>query len=98
MYGRNGMDQLGIACLTVELGVYFLGRSVQGLGGTVLSFLSFILCAVMIFRMFSKNLARRRQENAWFLGWWTPLTRSFGAASQRRKDKEHKYFRCRCGA
>ena len=43
----------------------------------------------MIFRMFSKNLAKRRAENAKFLQlvWW-PLKRQFGQAKQQAQYPE----------
>ena len=48
-----------------------------------------------LFRVFSRNLERRRAENAAFLQkvWW-PLKRRFDSGRQQRMDKEHKYFTC----
>ena len=51
----------------------------------------------ILFRMFSKNLTKRRAENQKFIGWiWKAEQRRRGQA--RRADKDHKYFTCRCGA
>ena len=45
--------------------------------------------------MFSRNLEKRRAENAAFLQkiWW-PVKRRFASGRQQRMDREHKYFTC----
>ena len=60
----------------------------------ILNLLAIALAALVLFRVFSRNLARRRAENARFLSWWTPLKNRAAGARQRRQDKEHKYFTC----
>lgn len=97
MYGRNGSDQLNMALLAV----YVLVLLVQAVLSRffvlrmILEFLSLALAAAVLFRSFSKNLARRRAENAAFLNWWLPVKNRFSAARQRRRDREHKYFTCK---
>ena len=65
MYGRNGIDQLGRATfwtvLVLEIASIFLSR--VKIVGTVLYWVINVLCIVMLFRMFSKNLGKRREEN-----------------------------------
>lgn len=100
MYGRNGRDQLNDVLAFLYLAVYllsvFLGR-VRVVGG-VLSTLALVLAIMVLFRVFSKDLARRRAENAKFLRWWQPMKSRISGARQRRLDKDHKYFTCRnCG-
>ena len=78
MYGRYGMDQLGIA-LTV-LGMVLL------LAGAWIRWLTLPAYAVLvfyIFRCYSKNIPQRRKENAWFLSVTAPV-----------RDRQHRYFRC----
>ena len=53
-----------------------------------------------LFRMFSRNLEKRRAENAKFMEkvWW-PISRRMAGKRQQRMDKEHCYFTCPgCGA
>ena len=97
MYGRNGPDQLGSAMLAL----YLVLALVQPLfrrwtaARLVLSAVTTVLAVWVLFRMFSKNLNKRRAENAKFLSWWTPIKSRIAAARQRSRDKEHKYFTCK---
>lgn len=97
MYGRNGADQLGSAML-VLYGVLFVFQTLfarfRGLAA-ILEVLSLLVAVLLVFRMFSKNLAKRGEENAKFLNWWLPKKNYFAACRQRRLDKEHKYFTCK---
>lgn len=96
MYGRNGSDQLNLALLLVYTAVSLLMVFTRSAAlSAVLSVLSATLAAAIIFRMFSRNLARRRAENAKFLNWWYPLKNRISGHRQRRLDKEHKYFTCK---
>lgn len=96
MYGRNGADHLGMAMIwaAVALNVVniFVGVDIVYLA---INAVATVLTIWTLFRMFSKNLQKRRAENAKFLEkvWW-PLKRKFGKAKQQSKDKEHKYFTC----
>ena len=99
MYGRNGVDQLGMAILIAELAFGFLSRVVRvGAVSTLLHFLSLALMALLFYRILSRNVAKRRAENEWFLRWWIPLRTGFRDARLRRADKAHKYVKCSCGA
>ena len=55
------------------------------------------LCVYLLFRMFSRNLEKRRAENAKFMQWWGPKQSALRGAKARRADKEHKYVKCSCG-
>ena len=97
MYGRNGTDQLNAALLAAYLLVWLvqilLGRNQTA--RLVLEAVSLALAFLVLFRTFSRNLPKRRAENAKFLNWWQPIKNRFAAARQRRQDKEHKYFVCK---
>lgn len=97
MYGRNGSDQLNLALLLAYLVVVivqpFLRRSTAATA--VFNLITLALAVVILFRMFSKNLDKRRAENARFLGWWYPVKNRLAGAKARRQDKEHKYFTCK---
>ena len=98
MYGRNGSDQLGWASLvlllvlnTVNLFVKYSSETVH----TILSTVVFLLMVWTLFRMFSRNLPKRRRENAWFLN---KIVNPIKNGRARSADKEHKYFTCpKCG-
>ena len=97
MYGRNGVDRLTLTmvwtALVLDIINIFLREKVPlaySIIGTVLA----------LFRMFSRNLEKRRAENAKFMEkvWW-PISRRMAGKRQQRMDKEHCYFTCPgCGA
>lgn len=97
MYGRNGPDQLGTATMVLYLIAVLMQPLFRRLAGVylVLEIISLALAVVILYRMFSKNLTRRRAENARFLNWWHPIKSRITAARSRSKDKEHKYFTCK---
>ena len=102
MYGRNGMDQMNqlllrgyIGLLAAEL-VFNLLRLRAPL--VICEVLLWVLMVYILFRMFSKNLPKRREENQRFLNWFWRIKSSAAGAKARRADKDHKYFICKCGA
>lgn len=99
MYGRNGMDQLNqglffsyiaLWLLGLVLGIFIHGRAFHSL----LNVLTLALCVAILFRAFSKNLAKRREENSRYLQWIGPKKTKFTVYMARKRDKEHKYFTC----
>ena len=91
MYGRYGMDQLGLALgggyvLLYILSILFRSR--------VLWWAALILLAVELFRMLSRQVGKRREENERFLRAVGPLIRKITLFRCRMKDKDHAYFRC----
>ena len=98
MYGRNGVDSLGWASLVAVLlldTAELIVRSKNETAQTILATASFLLMVWTLFRMFSRNLPKRRSENAWFL---TKIVNPLKSQRARSKDKDHKYFTCKCGA
>ena len=101
MYGRNGMDQLGLVSmwtiLLVDVVAMFLRRRTP-MGYAVISWATTLLWIWVLFRMFSKNLPKRRAENQKFMTWFWKAKNDAAGAKARRADKDHKYFTCKCGA
>ena len=98
MYGRNGVDQLCWALIILQLLLSLLASLIRMPLASNLAYITgWVIWAVVIFRIFSKNLAKRRAENAKFLGWWTPKRLALGGMFSRWKDREHKYVKCSCG-
>ena len=97
MYGRNGSDQLNMALLAAYLVTWaaqiFLSRIFAA--RMALEVISVVLAVLVLFRCFSKNLEKRRAENARFLKWWHPVKSRISGARWRRQDKEHRYFTCK---
>ena len=99
MYGRNGVDQLGFVTLWAAIILDVVNLFVRNqVAYSILSAVAMVLTIWMVFRMFSKNLPRRRAENQKFMGWIWKARNNAAGAKARRADKEHKYFTCRCGA
>ena len=96
MYGRHGLDQLGLALLWGAIIIDILSRFIKSNTlRTVIALLSTVMAVFAIVRMLSKDLSKRRAENGKFLEkvWW-PLQRKNQDARQRAADKDHKYFTC----
>lgn len=95
MYGRNGTDQLGLFTLVLYLIVWIIWTITQW---AVLSILETVLLFITLYRMLSRNLARRRAENTKFLQKVRPVKNRFMSHHARMKDREHRYFKCpNCG-
>jgi len=95
MYGRYGNDQLNTALIVS----YFILYLVYILTSwSILYLLTTVLIFVALFRMLSRNLAKRREENRKFLRKAEPVIHWWRLQSTIRKDKEHRYFKCpSCG-
>lgn len=84
--GRYGADALGRALLIFAVVLMVLGslgrRLVSG-DFEILSLLAFAPLIWGIFRMYSRNFEKRRQENAAYL-----------RTLARLKDRSNRYYRC----
>lgn len=92
MTGRYGADQLSIALLFVSL---LLSVVFFFIPGTALSYIVYIPLIVFLFRLLSKNIQKRREENIKFLKIWRPVESWFKTKQYRLKDsKSHRYYKC----
>ena len=92
MQGRNGVDNLGYHALWTGLGLIvvnlFIGMPLLTLLGNVMYFYA-------LFRMLSRNVAKRREENeryVHFLNNWKKEVKQF--ILRLKGTREYKYFRC----
>ena len=103
MMGRYGGDQYGmfLIFLSIILSIVLMFVPIAFIG-----WLSWILLVFAVYRMFSKNITRRQQENFAFLrGWgavktwfWNIKNRLKGVKTSPAKDKTHRTFKCpKCG-
>ena len=92
MSGRNGVDQLGLACLIASLVLQVIG-TLTGLG--ILLIISFALYGYTIFRVFSRKSYKREEENQRFAAWWNQTKTKIRQFILRLKlSRQYKYFKC----
>ncbi len=95
MAGRNGNDQLNLFLLGADVLLLLLASLLRNTAGRWLYVAVPVLLAYTYFRMLSRNLPRRREENAKFLRARYRLS----AAVKLRKEKwiqrrDYKFFTC----
>lgn len=99
MVGRYGSDQLNVALLVL----YLLCSVITSFTGwIVLLVASYALILLVFYRMFSKNISKRYEENQKFMKVFAPVRnqaiKKSNQSAKQRADKAHKYFRCKnCG-
>lgn len=92
MAGRNGNDQLSFALIIVAL----ILNIVAGVTGIFLiSSLSTAIVFIAIFRIISRNIERRRAENAAFMRQWNKIRNYFRRHIDKlRQSKTFRFFKC----
>ena len=100
MYGRNGVDQLNLALLWAYI-LLWIPQTVLVLAlrleilDILFDLVRLAVVVFMFYRIFSRDLSRRRSENQRFLNWWWRRKSSFQGARARHADKTHKYCTCK---
>ena len=95
MYGRYGTDQLNLFLMGLYLLLYLVFALTRV---TLLYWVSFVLLIWSLFRTLSRNMERRRMENARFMRLAGPVLSWLRLRRTIRRDKEHVYFKCpSCG-
>lgn len=92
MQGRNGADNLGMFTLVAGLVVSLLSSF---LGSPLLSLMGMALYIGTLFRMLSRNIAKRQAENRKYLaltGTWKTKLRQL--INRVKNSGQYKYFRC----
>lgn len=93
MLGRNGIDQLAIATVIVALILDVVFVSILKI--SVMTFVSLLLLGYAFFRMMSKNVTKRREENFRFSKILNDIKRGFSDwRSRRSQSKDFKFFSC----
>ena len=95
MVGRNGNDQLNLFLLTLALVLLVLSAIFKGSFGRMSYIIVFVLLGYAYFRMFSRNIHKRQEENGKFIR----ARYQFSAAMRLRKErwvqrKDYKFFTC----
>ena len=95
IYGRYGHDQLNLFLMVLYLLLYLVYMLT---GWELFSLCSLLLLAYTLFRLLSRDHAKRRRENARFMRMAGPVLQWLRLRRTIRKDKEHMYFKCpNCG-
>ena len=91
MQGRYGADQLNmfLSYLNLILIVVAIFTRLQWIFSLVL-----VLIIFQNFRMFSRNISKRYEENQKFLKLTAPIRRFFTRTKRNAKDKDYKYIKC----
>ena len=95
MAGRNGNDQLNLFLYAVDVVLLIAATLVRGQAGRWMWLAMLILLGYIYFRMFSKNLTKRREENGKFLRAYYSI--QAGLKIRREKwvqRKDYKFFTC----
>ena len=95
LMGRNGPDALSkctsiLACLLLIISMF-----ARGAVSNVLWILALLMLGVSYFRMFSRNIERRRMENSRFLELTAPLAKKHRQLRMRRQQRNiYSFFKC----
>ncbi|MBQ0092721.1 MAG: hypothetical protein KBS45_05285 [Clostridiales bacterium] len=91
LYGRNGPDKLYSVCLIASIILMFVNLFVKNV---VLEIISFLLLSYAIFRLLSRNVYKRQEENRKFLRLCTRVRNWFSTTKSRLTDRSHAYRKC----
>ena len=92
MSGRNGNDQLGLAFLVAAL---VLNIAFRCTGLYLLGLVAMVLVFIVIYRMLSRDLSKRQEENRRFLHLWSDARTNFcNWKTRKAQSKDYKFFTC----
>lgn len=92
MQGRYGGDKLSLTLLIAGI-VFSMLTSFTQIG--IFYYIGLAVYLIALFRMFSRNTAKRAAENQKFLAFFGKLNREIRQFFVRLKNsKKYKYFRC----
>ncbi|MGD9568865.1 MAG: hypothetical protein AB7V48_11185 [Sedimentibacter sp.] len=92
MNGRYGIDQLYYGLMVLYFVLIIANSFIKS---SVISAFTWVVLIVLIFRVYSRNIYKRRLENARFLKFWTPVKAKFSLSFRKiREIKTHRYRTC----
>jgi hypothetical protein len=97
-YGRNGMDAFGYTTWALSF-IIMIVASFVAYASEIAYFILFIietaLLVYTVFRAMSRNLVKRRRENAWILSVFAKIKGFFALQKNKFRDrKTHVYKKC----
>ena len=95
MYGRNGVDLFSRFLTYLALALIVINLFIGGLLGNVLWYIALVILVYAYFRIFSRNLDKRRAENAKYYKVRTNVVNAVRDwRDRRRQSKDYCFFRC----
>ena len=95
LYGRNGPDALSMTASFTACVLLIVAMFLKGTASSVLWLLALVCLILCYFRIFSRNISRRRAENQWYLQKIAPLTAISSRIKARRRQKNlYCFFKC----
>lgn len=92
MIGRYGVDQLSMLLLIISIILSILSRFIDS---GIIPVIFMVTAIIAYFRIFSKNISKRYQENNEFLKFWNPIKSKFNKRIKRLKNtKDYRHFKC----
>lgn len=91
MQGRYGVDKLNthalyLVILLLIINIFF--------NNFIIMIIGYVLWAIIIYRMFSRQIYKRYNENEKYLQLIRPVSQFFNLQKKRMSDRSHKYYRC----
>lgn len=92
MMGRKGPDSFSLALIVAGMVITLISAVFRI---AFLHFLAYVPLVYALFRILSKNIAKRQKEDEWFLRVSRKTTAWFKGENERWKNRKiYKYFRC----
>jgi len=92
MIGRYGPDHLGIAMIIIAFILSLLNIILLY---SPLLYVSYLIFGLVMFRMLSRNIPRRRAENDKFIKYWWPVrTKIKNLITKIKEKRKYKYYKC----
>ncbi|MCH1982835.1 hypothetical protein MCG98_09685 [Ruminococcus sp. OA3] len=91
MIGRYGVDNLGRVLVYASLILLILSMFIRY---RIVYILAIAALIYAYFRIFSKNVSKRYEENRKFLNLQHKISGRFSALKNQGQDKDHRYFKC----
>ena len=92
MFGRYGMDQLGVG---MAISYFVLSVSYNIFRFPPLMALAYVIFLLWVYRILSKNIGKRQQENIKFLSVWNPIKYRLESIGKKQTgSKNYRIYRC----
>mgnify|MGYP000188373379 CR=1 FL=1 len=92
MYGRYGMDEFSQFLFAFYLILALFNLFIRS---NIINILIYVIILVMFFRVFSRNIYKRQNENQKFLKLWKPVKAKTSLTFRRIKEiKTKRYRKC----
>ncbi len=91
MRGRYGNDALNQALIFACCGLFILNIFTRN---KYVALVAYVLWLTSLYRMFSKKIYKRQQENAAYEKLVEPITKQVTVMKKQKADPMNKYYRC----